>query len=405
MFSQTYTLTNTSASSINWTLSNPYTWLSVTASSGALAAGAASNLTISLNSAATSLAAGTYSGSIWITNLNNGLAQQLQFSLIVATADYPIAVTGFNLDVVVENAAVGGNTYNYADTFDPASVFTSLSYLLLRSRDWSPAIGYGGAAVLGLPPSGLLTNEFDHATTFQFAPYDSSNVLYLTSASNSASLALNTPVAYKSLSVLAASAQGGGNGTLVIHFADGTASSAIPFNAANYMTTNTAGSGAAITNFGILEWAGRSISITVLIRAIHLASTYCFPSLYQTSINLQSLGLNAKPIISVTFTMPSGAGTTSSTVTGVFALSGTESPLTNSPVAFVTNAGSPSLSGGRFTMELTNLTGQGPAVISASTNLSQWLPIYTNPSGYGTAFITDSNAGSFPRRFYRATTP
>jgi hypothetical protein len=56
-------------------------------------------------------------------------------------------------------------------------------------------------------------------------------------------------------------------------------------------------------------------------------------------------------------------------------------------------------------MELTNLIGQGPVVISASTNLLQWVNIYTNPSGYGTAFVTDSNAGTFPRRFYRAATP
>ena len=130
-----------------------------------------------------------------------------------------------------------------------------------------------------------------------------------------------------------------------------------------------------------------------------------FPVLYQTSINLKSLGLNAKPINSVTFTMPGGAGTTSSTVTGVFALSGTEAPLTNSPASFVASAGCPSLSSGRFTMELTNLIGQGPVVISASTNLSQWVNFYTNPSSYGTAFITDSNAASFPRRFYRAATP
>ncbi|MGP8201320.1 MAG: C10 family peptidase, partial [Limisphaerales bacterium] len=398
VFSQTCTLTNTSASPINWMLSNTNNWLSVTATSGALAAGAAFNLTITLSSAANSLAAGNYTGYIWITNLNNGLAQQFQFSIVVATADYPIALTGFNMDVVVENTAVGGNTYNYADTFDPDSLLCGCPTCFYEAGLVASNL-YGGASVLGLPTSGLLTSEFDHATTFQFAPNGSSNVLYLTSASNSASLAFNTPMACKSLSVLAASAQGGGNGTLVVHFADGTASSAISFNAPNYMTTNTAGSGAAITNFGILEVGGP------FNQYYSLDYYYWFPSLYQTSINLKSLGLNAKPITSVTFTMPSGAGTTSSTVTGVFALSGTEAPLTNSPASFVTSAGSPSLSGGRFTMELTNLIGQGPVIISASTNLSQWLNIYTNPSSYGTAFITDSNAGSFPRRFYHAATP
>jgi hypothetical protein len=403
--SQNYTVTNTSAASINWTLSNPAAWLSVTSSNGTLAAGAAFSLTISLSSAANGLAAGTYSGSIWITNLNNGLAQQLQFSLTVATADYPIGVSGFNMDVVVENTAVGGNTYNYADTFDPVfPLIAPAGPACFYEAGLVAANAFGGAAVLGLPASGLLTNEFDHATTFQLAPYNNSNVLYLTSVSNSATLTFNTPMACKSLSVLATSAQGGGNGTLVIHFADGTASSAIAFNAANYMTTNNAGPGAAITNFGVLA-AGDYNEYYSFDQTYNPEYLFIFPSLYQTSINLQSLGLNTKPINSVTFTMPSGAGTTASTVTGIFALSGTESPLNNSPVSFVTSAGTMSLSGGKFTMELTNLTGQGQVVISASTNLLQWVPIYTNPSGYGTAYITDSNAGSFPHRFYRATTP
>jgi hypothetical protein len=396
--SQIYTLTNTSAASINWALSNTNTWLSVTSSNGALAAGAVTNLTISLNSAANSLAAGAYSGSIWFTNLNNGRAQGLSFSLTVATADYPIAVTGFNLDVVVENTAVGGNTVNYADTFDPDPSFFSPSYPVCFYEAGLTAINYLGGTAPGLPPSGLFTSLVDNATTFQFGPYNSSNVLYLTSASNSASLTFNTPMAYKSLSVLAASAQGGGNGTLVIHFADGSASSAISFNATNYLTTNIPSAGAAITNFGLL--------ITGYYNEFgNVDDNYYFPTLYQTSINLQSLGLNTKPVNSVTFTMPGGAGASTNTVTGVFALSGTASPLTNSPVSFVTSAGAMSLSGGKFKMELTNLTGQGAVVISASTNLLQWVPIYTNPSGYGTASFTDSNAGAFPRRFYRATTP
>jgi hypothetical protein len=397
---QTYSLTNTSAASLNWKLSNPPTWLGVTSSNGTLAAGASSSLTISLSSAANSLAAGMYSASIWITNLNNGFAQQLQFSLSVKTADYPIAVTGFNLDVVVENAAVGGNTVNYADVFDPnCNFFTPTSPVCFYEAGLVASDLFGGTAVLGLPPSGLVTSLVDHATTFQLAPYNNSNVLYLTSTSNSASLTLNTPAAYKSLSVLAASAQGGGNGTLVIHFADGSTNSAIAFNATHYLTTNTPGSGAAITNFGMLVTGDYNE-----FGSVDNTDGY-FPTLYQTAINLQSLGLNTKQINSVTFTMPSGAGTTASTVTGVFALSGTESPLTNSPVSFVTSAGSLKYSGGKFMMQVTNLTGQGAVVISASTNLLQWVPIYTNPSGYGGFSFIDSNAGSFSHRFYRATTP
>jgi len=404
VMSQNYTLTNASASVINWTVSNTNTWLSVSSASGALAVQGSCNLIISLTSAAGTLAAGSYAGSIWISNLTSGVAQQLQFSLVVARGDYPLAVTGFNMDVVVENTAVGGNTYNYADVFDPDSLLINSATCFYEAGLVASNV-YGGSAVLGLPRSGLFTSQADNATTFQFAPYTSSNVLYLTSAANSGSLTLTTPMACKSLSVLAASAQGGGNGSLVIHFTDGTSSSAISFNAANYMTTNTAGPGAAITNFGSLETGGPYNEYYSADQPNLPGYYFWFPSLYQTTINLTSLGYSAKPISAVTFTMPGGAGTTANTVTGVFALSGTEAPLTNTPVCFLSSPGFPGLSNGKFTMELTNLTGQGPVVISASTNLRQWVPICTNPSGYGVSAIIDSNAASYPQRFYRATTP
>jgi uncharacterized repeat protein (TIGR02543 family) len=352
VMSQIYNLTNTSASPISWTLSNTNNWLSVTSTNGAVAAGGVSILTIALNSKANSLTNGTYTGSIWITNQNNGLAQQLQFSLSVAPADYPIAVTGYNLDVVVENTAVGGNTINYADTFDAACDFltTSPPVCFYEAGLTVTNILVGGLAVPGLPQSGLFTSLVDSLTTFQFGPYDGNNVLYLTSVSNTGSLFLNTPAACKSLSVLAASAQGGGNGTLVIHFADGTSSSAIPFNAANYLTTNTPGSGAAITNFGLLVTGDHNEFGSV-------NNDYVFPTLYQTSINLQSLGLNTKLITSVTFTMPGGAGATASTVTGVFALSGTEALYTgnyNLTVSASPASGGTVSGGGPFAAGSTN---------------------------------------------------
>jgi hypothetical protein len=339
---QIYTLTDRSASSINWALGNTSAWLSVSSTNGTLAAGAAADLIIALNSNANSLAAGTYSGSIWITNLDNGLTQQLSFSLSVETADYPMAVTGYNLDVVVENTAVGGNTLNYADTFDPdCSFFQPPAPPVCFYEAGLTAINeLGGTAVKGLPQSGFFTSLVDHATTFQFGPYDSGNVLYLTSGAASGSLTLNTPMACKSLSVLAASAQGGGNGTLVIHFADGASSSNIAFNAANYLTTNTPGPGAAITNCGLLIAGDYNEFASV-------DSDTFFPTLYQTSINLQSNGYDTNLITSVTFTMP--ASTNASTVTGIFALSGTEAPynyvLTAS--ASPTNGGTVS-GGGNF---------------------------------------------------------
>ena len=43
------------------------------------------------------------------------------------------------------------------------------------------------------------------------------------------------------------------------------------------------------------------------------------------------------------------------------------------------------------------------AVISASTNLHNWLPLVTNPLTGGTLNFTDALATNYPSRFYRAT--
>jgi alpha-L-rhamnosidase len=55
-----------------------------------------------------------------------------------------------------------------------------------------------------------------------------------------------------------------------------------------------------------------------------------------------------------------------------------------------------------FKMQISGLNGTGPVVIYASTNLLNWLPIFTNPAYTGTLPFTDSAAKIFPRRFYKA---
>jgi arabinogalactan endo-1,4-beta-galactosidase len=88
-------------------------------------------------------------------------------------------------------------------------------------------------------------------------------------------------------------------------------------------------------------------------------------------------------------------------VTSAVALLG----VTGVPASFFSGPGGLQLSNGQFQFSLIGLTGQGAVVIDGSTNLIQWVPIFTNPSAFGAATIIDSNAGNFQRRFYRAMTP
>jgi hypothetical protein len=80
---ETFTLTNSSGTSLTWSLINPAAWLSFSATGGVLAGGGQANVTASLNSAADSLAVGNYSANVWFTNQTSGVAQPCQFTLQV----------------------------------------------------------------------------------------------------------------------------------------------------------------------------------------------------------------------------------------------------------------------------------------------------------------------------------
>jgi len=91
---QNVLLTNIGMTSLNWTASNTASWLNVSPGGGTLSSnysGAA--VTLSLNSAASSLAPGRYSATVWFTNLNDGFAQSRQLVLNVAvTSSVPVIV-------------------------------------------------------------------------------------------------------------------------------------------------------------------------------------------------------------------------------------------------------------------------------------------------------------------------
>ncbi|HEV2435088.1 MAG TPA: protease pro-enzyme activation domain-containing protein [Verrucomicrobiae bacterium] len=80
--SQNYALSNAGTTTLNWSVLNTPAWLSVSPSSGTLTSGGTpKTVTVSLNPAATNLAAGTYSGYVQFANLNSGATLNRQFTL------------------------------------------------------------------------------------------------------------------------------------------------------------------------------------------------------------------------------------------------------------------------------------------------------------------------------------
>jgi hypothetical protein len=66
-----------------------------------------------------------------------------------------------------------------------------------------------------------------------------------------------------------------------------------------------------------------------------------------------------------------------------------------------TTLSSSMISGGRFQFNVTGASGSQTNIVQASTNLINWVPIYTN---MGSMTFTDAAANTYPHRFYRVMT-
>jgi hypothetical protein len=81
---QNFSLTDSSANAIDWTISPGPPWLDLSVSSGSLSpASPQATVTMSLNSAANQLTQGVYVATLWFTNLTSGVAQNRQLTLAI----------------------------------------------------------------------------------------------------------------------------------------------------------------------------------------------------------------------------------------------------------------------------------------------------------------------------------
>jgi endonuclease/exonuclease/phosphatase family metal-dependent hydrolase len=96
--SQVYGLTNTGSGSLNWTASKTANWVTLSATSGTLSAGAGTNVTVSINAGANSLPAGTYSDTVSFTNTSNGTGNTMRAVSLIVTAPVPVGSFGFSDD-------------------------------------------------------------------------------------------------------------------------------------------------------------------------------------------------------------------------------------------------------------------------------------------------------------------
>jgi len=84
---QSFTLTNTGPTQLNWAIGDTPIWLSVSSNGGTLVSGGVAEIvSVGLNSAATNLAVGDYDSIVWFINFSDKVGQDVQFILTVSEA-------------------------------------------------------------------------------------------------------------------------------------------------------------------------------------------------------------------------------------------------------------------------------------------------------------------------------
>jgi len=220
----------------------------------------------------------------------------------------PIVLTGWNTDVVFENAT--------------SSAATSFDHPDQRPSDY-PLYAWFESGLQdhtdGLPASRRFASAANTNVLFELQPYTTNNVLLLTEAKPAGKLVLVEPSAYRCLFILAAAGGGESTVNLQLHFSDGTNSEPIACQVPDWWTAAES----RLSRTPAISGLGRSNGKQGFEYEDHGDDAF---GLYQSKIDLTTLGLHGKTIQSISFKKVSGGATA-----GIFAISGERSKSSDSP--------------------------------------------------------------------------
>jgi PKD repeat protein/endonuclease/exonuclease/phosphatase family metal-dependent hydrolase len=164
---QNYTLSNGGDSNLTWSVTHSGAWVTVSPTNGILAAGTSTNVTVSINATANSLAVSSYTDSVLFTNLTNAAGTTTRSVNLTVTATFPIIVTnGYTLaaeSCTSTNGVVDPNetvTVNFSLKNTGSANTSNLVATLLATSDVNSPDGpfaYGVVSTNGTPVAQAFT--------------------------------------------------------------------------------------------------------------------------------------------------------------------------------------------------------------------------------------------------------
>jgi gliding motility-associated-like protein len=146
--------------------------------------------------------------------MHKAIVMLLLVFVITANAQHvPIAVTGFNEDVIAEgtgNSALTTTTREM-DAFTPSN-------FVMCTQQFANANGFTPSGTYGLPDNGAFSSG---GRSYQLGNYSTNNALYLLTT-EAGLLTLTTPTNFSSISIVGVGTEGVATISIVFNFSDGT---------------------------------------------------------------------------------------------------------------------------------------------------------------------------------------
>lgn len=200
----------------------------------------------------------------------------------------PVAVTGFNQDVIAEGTGGDADAVT-TTTFDNPG--TEGSNHVLYTKEFR---NDASKETYGLPNDGKINSKDNALINYQLADYDGNNVLLLT-GSETGDLTLGTPGVYSRFTILSSSAQGSSTFKVIVTYSDETTEE-VDFSVPDWAV----GEGASIDNLGRIERDGDTYQDIDI-------------KMYDNTVNVNP----AKIVTKLSFAKGGGSGRT-----GIFAICG-----------------------------------------------------------------------------------